>query len=661
MRNSPRKVIPSFLQGRLHRSATAPDALRQPLTRIFKVDNGAVDKEARTVEVCFFTETPISRWGITEILSADREAVDLSRLNDGASVLFNHKLDDYIGVVENARVDTDRKGRAVLRFGTGERASRVFDDIQTGLLRNVSVGYEVKEWQITEKPGVPDTYTAKRWEAYEISIVTVPADPKAGVGRSANFSTTTNPPETKNTMTRAQIIALLKLRGINVAEDISDNDLQSLLSRALSAPDEAKKLLVANHAAIRKIAEEYGKTVPNATDLALRAIADGNSAEQFQAVLLAELHKARTKTVTENATVGLTGAEAGSFRFIRLINHLADPTNHAAREAAKFELEVVEAARSKGMGKRGIPIPFDVLARALYKRDAATGTIISVGATTDTLGTGTGNALVETQLLVGNFIELLQNESKILGLAAKINDLHGNIDIPREDTIPKAYWLGENDTVPKSVANFSTFGITPKTIAALCPITRKMLIQSSISMEVYVRRKIAEILGLGIDLAAIYGTGASNQPQGILKTPGLNVVDFADVNPTYAELVAMETELAGANALRGNLAYLANSAFRGYAKTTKKFPTSGTDATIWEPGGTVNGTRAEITNQLELGDLLYGNFNDFLFAIWAGMELLAEREINTGALSLAIYQDVDFRVLRGESFTYGRKPAPTEP
>lgn len=361
----------------------------------------------------------------------------------------------------------------------------------------------------------------------------------------------------------------------------------------------------------------------------------------------------RSARASRNAA--LDNKDVANFRFLSLLSHLADPSNAKLREAAKFELEVVQAAREKGMGQRGIPIPHDILCAGLYqnKRD-----IISVGDTgtsSTQTGTATGNSLVETHLLVGSLLELLQNESHILGLANKMADLKGLIDIPKEDTIPTAYWLGENDTITASTSNFSTLGLSPHTIAALVPVTRKMLLQSSLSMENYIRRKISQVLALGIDYAALYGTGANNQPTGILKSSGLNTVAFAAAQPTFAELVQMETLVANDNALRGRLAYLANSAFRGSAKTSLKFPaTANMGGTIWEPGNTINGYQVEISNQLTGNDVLFGNFEDLLIAFWQGLEMLSDRSVDDGSLKISVFQDLDFRVLRGESFTYGK-------
>ena len=62
--------------------------------------------------------------------------------------------------------------------------------MKSGTLKGVSVGYRVKTWEFV-KPGEISSngkYTgpcdvATSWEPFEISIVSVPADPTVGVGR----------------------------------------------------------------------------------------------------------------------------------------------------------------------------------------------------------------------------------------------------------------------------------------------------------------------------------------------------------------------------------------------------------------------------------------------------------------------------------------------
>ncbi|EKI3984813.1 phage major capsid protein [Salmonella enterica] len=149
----------------------------------------------RIVELAFSSEAPYSRIytdqngdpvELKEILVHDKDAVDLDVLNDKASLLFNHEFDNHIGVVVpgSARIDEDGVGRALVKFSqVGQLANETYEKVKEGTMSKVSVGYTVLEGHADFSKGV---YYVTKWQPYEISIVSVPADSSVGVGRSLN-------------------------------------------------------------------------------------------------------------------------------------------------------------------------------------------------------------------------------------------------------------------------------------------------------------------------------------------------------------------------------------------------------------------------------------------------------------------------------------------
>lgn len=145
--------------------------------------------ESKTVELVWTTGAQVRRYDwmegpYLEELTVDPAAVRLDRLNNGAPLLSNHDtedLEDVIGVVERAWI-ADGKGYAQVRFSDREEVQAVLADVASGILRNVSVGYQVHEYEITApQDGSLPTYRAVDWEPYELSLVTIPADMKAQV------------------------------------------------------------------------------------------------------------------------------------------------------------------------------------------------------------------------------------------------------------------------------------------------------------------------------------------------------------------------------------------------------------------------------------------------------------------------------------------------
>jgi phage head maturation protease len=148
------------------------------------------NEDARTVELVWTTGAQVRRFDwmegpYLEELSLDAKAIRMDRLNSGAPLLANHdarSLDAVIGVVEKAWIDGNQ-GRATVRFSDREDVAPIISDVRAGILRNISVGYQVHEYEIekpTERGGMP-TYRATDWEPMELSIVTIPADSSAQI------------------------------------------------------------------------------------------------------------------------------------------------------------------------------------------------------------------------------------------------------------------------------------------------------------------------------------------------------------------------------------------------------------------------------------------------------------------------------------------------
>lgn len=160
------------------------------LTRRADFAPATADQEARTVEVIWSTGAPVRRRDFAgeyiERLCLAPEAVDLSRL-EGAAVLDSHRqtaVRDVLGSVRRAAVDGYR-GTAVIQFSRRPEVEPIWHDVLAGILRHVSVGYTVDEWEETTENNTR-VRTAVRWTPLEISLVPTPADPGARIRMEEN-------------------------------------------------------------------------------------------------------------------------------------------------------------------------------------------------------------------------------------------------------------------------------------------------------------------------------------------------------------------------------------------------------------------------------------------------------------------------------------------
>ena len=633
----------------------------------------AIDKENRTVELAFSSEAEVERWFGIEVLDHSEGAMRTERLEGGAAVLVNHDWDDQVGVVESVTVGADRRGRAVVRFGRGARASEVWQDVVDGIRRHVSVGYSIHKVEIEERSGLPDLVRVTDWEPHEISIVSVPADVSVGVGRSAEplpaesaqggLDTASNGNDGAAGASRTHQKdgemnekILRDKKGNLVRAKVNEQgeivEVLEMIERAgqseAQARDAGKQAEQKRVKAIMDMGRQYGDT-----DLATRYVTEGKSPEEFQRALLDSLHGERSTPVTDAqrsaGDVGMSEGEVKEYSFLRALRALANPTDRRAQEAAAFEFEASRAAADQmGREVEGLVVPPDVLRRALNT------------STSGTAAGDTGGNVIQTTLMTSSFIDLLRNRAVAMQLGTSMAGLVGNFDIPKQTAAASGYWIGEDEDAPEDILELGQIGLRPKTVAALSEITRRMLMQSSMDVEALVRSDLATALALTIDKAFFYGTGSDNQPRGIAETSGINAVNLATAGkPTYAETVQMESEIAADNADVNSMAYVMASAMRGHYKTTEKF-TQSSGQPIWEPGNTVNGYRTEVTNQVESGDLFFGNFADALIGMWGGLELTTDPYTHSakGRLRIVAMQDVDMVLRRVESFCLGRYVAP---
>jgi len=588
--------------------------------RRFEATEFRAQDEDRTLEFSFSSEQPVARYFGDEILSHAPGAVNLSRLNDGAPVLFNHDPDRVIGVVERAWVDGEkRRGMARVRFSRNEFAQQIVGDITDGILRNVSVGYSIGE---AEDRG-DSTVMATSWEPHEVSVVSLPADPTVGIGRKletgapaqANPSTSLPQHMEDNTPN------LDEVRAQAMAEERARVSSITILCREHQLDDKASDLI------------ERGVSEAEANKLALAELAK-RAKQPVQVASPAQ----SIRPIAGSPDIGLSEREVQSYSFVRMINAAANPTDRAAQQAAAFEIEASAAAAAKrGKAARGFVVPHDVLRRDLLAGTASAG----------------GNA-IGTDFRPESFIELLRNQMILdrVGITT-LTGLTGPVAIPKQTGSATAYWVAEGGAPTESQQTIEQINMTPKTVAAFTDFSRRLMIQSSLDVEQFVRNDLSRVLALELDRVGLYGLGNTNQPLGIKQTTGINTEDFAADAPTYVEIVSMESKVADDNADVGSMAYITTPTRLGGMKTTEKAANTG--MFIYEPGGTVNGYPIYRSKQVASNDVFFGVWSQLVLGLFSGLDIMVDPYTGStsGTVRVVAMQDADYGVRYAESFTRG--------
>lgn len=641
--------------------------------RSFTVDRSAINTQARTIEVALSSELPYERWWGTEILSHDAAHVQLGRLSGGRHPwLVEHSTKDQVGVIEKAWVDVSKVLRCLVRFGKSARAEEIWQDIQDGIRTLVSVGYQIHGMRLLSVKDEVETYLVDSWEPFEGSTVAVPADPSVGVGRDAEL---------------AHIRSLISTakKGLAMTTATEKPAEQPAATPAAAVPAQPKAadsrdLLAQERHRVKEITA-LGERFKCQAEAAAAADSD-ITYDAFREKVFTNLEKSGALKVAEPGQIGLTEKEIASFSFAKLLLAAANPTEARLQSAAAFEIAASRAAQDKrdNMPKERegcITIPFDVLSRGMAINDASAIAATQLlrqfqlngggGRMGRDLVAGTptaGGNLVATELLGSSFIDILVNEMVIMKLGTTmLTGLQGNIAIPRATAGSTGYWVAENTSSTESQPAFDQVALTPKTCGAYVDYGRRLLLQSSVSVEAFLRMDIARTIALMIDLAAIAGSGASNQPRGVLNTSGIGSIAGGTngADPTWDHIVGLETLVDNANAPANSQAYLTNTRVRGKLKRTQVF--TGTNGErIWK-GGELNDHPAWVSNQVPsnltkgsasgvCSAILYGNWRDLLIGLWGGLDILFDpyTGATAGTKRLVALQDVDVNVRYPVSF-----------
>lgn len=640
----------------------------------------AEETKADELTFSFSSEAPVERWWGTEVLSHAPGAARLQRLNDRGAFLFNHNRNFLLGSTIKAWLEASR-AYVTVQWSGRDDVKGYRQDVDDGHLTHVSFAYDI--YEIVEKTKT-DEYLITDWEAFEVSLVTIAADPTVGIGRSSDKSLIFGAERPLIVMpherSKPSALILPTLSRKDDGQECDDEETvdeempqetkpaqekteaeksaKPILSDPIVVPKQRERTKMEieeilqqerdRAKSIRALGDEH-----NCRDLAENFVNDGSEIEKFREAILSKISERQQQPVAQPAkALGLSDNEQKRYSVLRALN--AAVTGNW--KGAGFEKECndfIANQRDKDAGLNGFYIPvYDLrVSREAAKsgRSAVFGK--SERATYATSTSNVGGVAVETQIYP-DMIDYLRNIPLVAQFGAKFwSGLEGNLDILRQLTYTNVGWIAEDDSLPEGNATFGSFGLRAKDVGAWSRITRRMLLQSSIDIENFVREELILGIALEIDRAAIHGTGIGNEPRGIINTPGIGSVALGanGAIPTWDAIVRLETLVAKQNALMTNVGYMTTPDARGKLKTTLKAAAASSEF-IWQDSGqmtpsgnlgTLNGYQAGATNQVRsdltkgtgtlLSAIIFGNWSEVIIGEWGFMKI----DVNP-------YGDLDF-------------------
>lgn len=256
--------------------------------------------------------------------------------------------------------------------------------------------------------------------------------------------------------------------------------------------------------------------------------------------------------------------------------------------------------------------------------------------------------IVGDQHRAQDYIGALRNKllARKLGIRV-LTGLQGNVSIPKHGSSMSLGWVTEGQAVPESTMSFDSVTMTPKHTGGKTEMSRQLIQQSSPGIEQLVRDDLTFLIAQQIDNAILNGTGLTGEPTGILETVGIQT---AALPTTWADILALAEKLELEN-LEGTR-FLSAPGVRTTLASTEKVTGSGSG--FLADGGMMDGKPYDVTNQMPVGTLLYGDFSQVMLGIWSEIDILvnpyAEPAYSRGGIQVRAMATCDIALRHPQAF-----------
>jgi len=621
-----------------------PDGFRTRELTLERMDT-ATRVAGAPIALAFSSEAEVERHdyrtGETYLEVLDHTApVDLRYAADGMPFCLDHDMRKQIGLLENVRIDADRIGRGEFRMGNHPDAGWVDADMRSGIRKKISFGYWPGEdfTQEARADGVL-VRTYRGWAPFEASTVGVPADyEQSGVGRSADGRAVSS--ETQSRTGVMPSTSESQVEPVNTPEPgLPPASDKSAARLAVVERQDARR------GAMLQIGEAGGLSLSEVNAY----LHSEKTPDQMGRELLTaagERLRAQPKAVV------LTEKEQASYSFARLVQGLAS----GVRDGMEFDVSD-EIAKRSGRPQNGGAF-YPTTGKGSFGVQERTQLSIAAGA-------AKGPELRFTEY--AGFAEALRARM-VLGRTATqfVNGLQGDFALTVQTGSGAFTWGTETANAALSSLSLAQRLGQPKVGQSATTFTRQLMRQSVEAIEPLVRRDILAIHARGVESAAFAGTGANQQPRGVLNTAGVNLVALGTNGgaPTYNMAVDMETEVAVDNADADAMAYITTTRTRGTLRKTQQFAstngvpvwTGGRDgemlgypayASNLMPANLTKGTASGIANSA-----IFGDWSSLYVLEWGAAELMVDPlTAGPSIIKVMSYQLIDVLVRYPESFS----------
>lgn len=253
-----------------------------------------------------------------------------------------------------------------------------------------------------------------------------------------------------------------------------------------------------------------------------------------------------------------------------------------------------------------------------------------------------GQDVVATNLV--DVMGSLKAKSVLVKAGARVlENLRGDVQFPLSSSA-NCQWSDETSETPTTDLTFSHVRLSPKRLSCVVDVSKQFLLQDSASAEQVIREEIISSISSKLEKTFLSDEqGTNNKPEGIFYNNGAPLTEVSK----FVDLTNLEAEVENAN-VDGNVVYLlspkAKASLRNMVKGDK------TTSLVYE-SGSVDGTEALSTSNIQERRFAYGDFSNVVIANWNGVDITVDSisKAAQGLVRLVVNFYCDVKTLRPEA------------
>lgn len=586
--------------------------------------NPDIDEQNLEISLSCASSYPAERfdWEMGEYnerLIISPEAVNLERLNGGASVLKNHDTDKVLGKVVRAWIE---EGELCVRikFRTDNMSRDLFKDVAAGIVQNVSIGYRIEAWSkpYTDGDG-KRCIDVEKWQPLEVSIaVGVPADPTVGFYRSLSVK---NIDARNHKSTLKEDKTMSKRADENPTESETVEELKARITE-----------LEAENAALKACGDEEQKSDDT-----------GDGGEDKPESELARALKAVGKDIVRSINAPHIAKPKQGYNLGAALRYMA--TGKGGELEREISDNLYRECGQSQSDERSLMIPFnrESMRGVMTKRELA-----------DAAGSGAG--LVAQENLPDMFVDYVRSKIGVKSATFLTGLTGAPVTIPAMTTDTSVAWVSggtshtdANTDVAETTPVIGNIELNPHKLGGYTVVGKDLILMGTPDAAGIVMNslmaKVARLLGTTM----LKGNASNPAITGLATASGVQTNVIATIaSATWANMLNFAAKVEGLEVF-GDLEFVMSAADKATFKSIAKGQYG--SGFLCEDDR-IDGHLVHVDGSLSSGDIYFGDFSNIIVGQWGGVEITLDpyRHARSGMLEVIVQLVCDINVRRPNTF-----------